>query len=128
MEGVGACCVDKGGKPFRKDWMEGGRSYKLVLHSNRAGRFLLNTTTLREETGFSLVFPEGKGFLGGWQMLSSKLRSLGVSPVLKRVEEPFAISKQVKVSSDCGARKKGSFLEVVSKVRVKLINTIWIQI
>ena len=41
---------------------------------------------------FSLVFPKGKGFVGGWKILSSKLRSLGVSTTLRRVEEPKATS------------------------------------
>ena len=30
---------------------------------------------------FSLAFPEGRGFVGGWKILASKLRSLGVSPL-----------------------------------------------
>ncbi|RVW91325.1 hypothetical protein CK203_035383 [Vitis vinifera] len=58
--GVEVCCADEGGKPFRKDWVEGGRNYKI---------------------------------------LSSKSRSLGVSPALKSMDEPFAISKQVEEES-----------------------------
>ena len=30
---------------------------------------------------FILVFPEGRGLVGGWKLLVSKLRSLGVSPL-----------------------------------------------
>ena len=36
---------------------------------------------------FSLVFPEGRGFVGGWKILSGKLRSLGVSMTQRRVEK-----------------------------------------
>ena len=43
---------------------------------------------------FSLVFPEERAFVGGWKILSSKLRSLGVSTTLRRVEEPKATSSK----------------------------------
>ena len=49
--------------------------------------------TLLEEKRFSLAFPEGKCFVGIGKILSSKSRSLGVSPALKSMDEPFAISK-----------------------------------
>lgn len=45
LEGVEACCAIRDGKSFRLDWMEDGRSYKLVLRNNRAGQFLLCTAT-----------------------------------------------------------------------------------
>ena len=41
------------------------------------------------------MFLERRGFLRGWKILSSKLRSLGVSSTLCRVEESFASSKKV---------------------------------
>ena len=59
------CCTTKDGEPFRKAWVEGGRRYFLELRSNKAGRFLLCSIFLVEEKGFSLVFFEGRGFLGG---------------------------------------------------------------
>ena len=30
---------------------------------------------------FTLAFPEGRGLVGGWKLLASKLRSLGISPL-----------------------------------------------
>ena len=80
-----ACCTTKDGEPFRKAWVEGGRCYFLELCSNKAGRFLLCSIFSVEEKGFSLVFFEGRGFLGGWKIFSSKLRSALVFPRLVRV-------------------------------------------
>lgn len=51
VEGVEVCCADEGGKPFRKDWVEGGRNYKVVLCSNRA---LYCNFTGGEEVLFSI--------------------------------------------------------------------------
>ena len=34
-----------------------------------------------ENKRFSLAFLEGRGLVGGWKILASKLRSLGVSPL-----------------------------------------------
>ncbi|RVW27807.1 hypothetical protein CK203_102620 [Vitis vinifera] len=69
-----------GKNPFRKLWSEGDREYSLELRNNRAGRFLFCIVRDVGNKRFSLAFPEGRGFVGGWKILASKLRSLGVSP------------------------------------------------
>ncbi|RVW67637.1 hypothetical protein CK203_063065 [Vitis vinifera] len=67
--------------PFRKFWSEGDRAYSMELRSNRAGRFLFCVVRDAENKRFSLTFPEGRGLVGGWKMLASKLRSMGVAPL-----------------------------------------------
>lgn len=75
-EEVEVCIVEKDWKPFQKDWVEGGGCYKLELHYNRVGRFLLYFAISMVGNRFSLLLLEGSG-LRGWQVLASKLRSLG---------------------------------------------------
>ena len=48
--------------------------------SNEAGRFLLWSVCDLEAKRFCLIFPEGKGLSGGWNILVEKLREVGVAP------------------------------------------------
>ena len=82
LEGVETCCVLQERTPFKKFWSEGDRNYSLELRSNKAGRFLFCVVRDVENKRFSLAFPEGGGLVGGWNLLVSKLKSLGVSPFL----------------------------------------------
>ena len=41
LEGVEERCQKESLKEFKNSWVEGGRSYKLQLHNNEAGRYLL---------------------------------------------------------------------------------------
>ena len=81
LEGVESCCGLKERAPFRKFWSEGNRGYSLELRRNNAGRFLFCVVRDAENKRFSLAFPEGRGLVGGWKVLASKLRSLGVTPL-----------------------------------------------
>ncbi|RVW14711.1 hypothetical protein CK203_092613 [Vitis vinifera] len=65
--------------PFKKFWSEGNRDYSLELRRNNAGRFLCCVLRDAENKRFSLAFREGRGLVGGWKVLASKLRSLRVS-------------------------------------------------
>ena len=49
FEGVEECCLVGDGKPVMKVWKERGRGYKLGLHSNVAGHFLLCFVCSMEE-------------------------------------------------------------------------------
>ena len=49
FEGVEECCLVGDGKPFMKVRKERGRGYKLELHSNVAGHFLLCFVCSMEE-------------------------------------------------------------------------------
>ena len=70
--------------------MEWGKRFKLERRSKEAGRFLICFVVAKEEKRFSLVFPEGKCFHGGWSILVEKLRYLGVAPSTeaRRVSPP----------------------------------------
>ena len=81
LEGVESCCGLKERAPFWKFWSEGDRDYSLEIRSNRAGRFLFCVVRDVKNKRFTLAFPEGRGLVGGWKLLASKLRSLGVSPL-----------------------------------------------
>ena len=80
LEGVESCCKLQERSPFKKFWSEGDRDYSLELRSNKAGRFLFCVARDAENKRFSLAFPEGGGLVGSWNLLVSKLKSLGVSP------------------------------------------------
>ena len=86
LVGLEACYKGKFRVFFRRVWNEGGRGYKLELHSTKAGRFLLCSALSIEEKSFSLVFPEGKEFLRGWKILATKLRSIGAVPEPRLLE------------------------------------------
>ena len=73
LEGVEACCQKEGLKVFNNSWLERGRNYKLQLCSNEAGRYLFCSVFSAEANLFILIFPEGKGLLGGWTNLAQKL-------------------------------------------------------
>lgn len=60
-------------RPFGVE--ERGRRFKLY-RSNGAGRFIQCTMFSAEAKKFVLVFPEGRGALGGWSTLAVKLCSL----------------------------------------------------
>ena len=81
LEGVESCYGLKERAPFRKFWSEGNRAYSLELRRNNARRFLFCVVRDAKNKRFSLAFPEGRGLVGGWKVLASKLRSLGVSPL-----------------------------------------------
>ena len=78
LEGVEACCRGEFAKRFVKSWEDGGRKFKLERPANEADRFLLCSVVDSEVKKYCLVFPEGKGILGGWALLAEKLCSLGV--------------------------------------------------
>ncbi|RVW43418.1 Protein SPIRAL1-like 1 [Vitis vinifera] len=78
LEGVETSCRGEGGQMFVKRWEDGGRKFRLECRTNDAGRFLLCSMVDSEAKRHCLVFPEGKGFLGGWALLAEKLRSIGI--------------------------------------------------
>ncbi|RVW22686.1 hypothetical protein CK203_099585 [Vitis vinifera] len=61
-------------------WEERGRKYRLECRSNKAGRFFLCSVHDLETKRFCLIFPKGKGLIGGWNILAKKLREIGVVP------------------------------------------------
>ena len=49
-----------------------GINFRLDCYTNKAGRFLLCSVRDVETKKFCLVFPEGKGLVGGWFLLAKK--------------------------------------------------------
>ena len=76
LEGVEDWCRGESSSRCLKVWEERGRKFRLECHSNEAGRFLLCSMRDLEAKRFCLVFPEGKGLVGGWFLLAQKLRPL----------------------------------------------------
>ena len=68
---------------------EEGRKYRMERRSNKAGSFLLCSMRDIGRKSFSIAIPEGRGIIGGWRLLSGKLRKIGVE--LKK-GKPSAIS------------------------------------
>ncbi|RVW26082.1 hypothetical protein CK203_112550 [Vitis vinifera] len=79
LEGVEEWCREESSSRSLRAWEEGGRKYRLECRSNAAGRYLLCSVRDSEAKRFCLVFPEGKGLVGGWFMLAQKLRALGIT-------------------------------------------------
>ena len=126
LEGVETCCSLKVGERFKKAWMEGGRRYQLELRSNKAGRFLFCTVWDVEGKKFSLAFLEGRGVVGGWQLLVGKLRSLGFSSA-QRDEEHSASPSGGRSLNGASVGKKDLFLEIDLSDSTKIQNAVWLE-
>ena len=85
MEGIEECCREEKEGRVVKVWEDEGRKFKLERRVNGAGRFILCSVLNIEAKRFCLVFPEGKGLLGGCATLTEKLRSLGVLLLKRRM-------------------------------------------
>ena len=127
LEGVKACCRGKLVQRFVKSWEDGGRKFKLESRANEVGRFLLCYVVDLEAKRYCLVFPEGKGILGGWVLLAEKLRSLGV---LTR-DEPRGVFAYYRTGCRDWAfegRAKNSYVDAV-KTREKILGeVVWLQL
>lgn len=65
LEGIEECCREEKEGRFVKVWKDEGRKFRLDRCINGAGRFILCSVLNLEAKRFCLVFPEGKGLLGG---------------------------------------------------------------
>ena len=65
LEGLEECCKEEKKGRLVKVWKEEGRKFKLERRENGAGRYILCSIVDVETKRFCLVFPEGKGLLGG---------------------------------------------------------------
>ena len=78
LKGIETCCKKEhmGRRSF--EWKEKRRYYKLENHQNAAGRFLMCSVTDGEGREHKLFILEGQGFMKGWDLLTAKLRDLGI--------------------------------------------------
>ena len=89
-----------------------------------------------ENKRFSLAFPKGRGLVGGWKILASKLRSLGVSPLLwkgallenpmpsqaspSRIEEKKnQLDKDTTTLQDCFVPRDAVWLEIEKEFLIR---------
>lgn len=93
---------------WSKGWEDGGRRFSLELCANGVGRFLFCSVVAKEAKRFSLIFPEGKGFLKGWTVLAEKLHLLGVAP---KAESRKGASSAEELQESLVVIEKGSFLD-----------------
>ncbi|RVW59638.1 hypothetical protein CK203_103273 [Vitis vinifera] len=94
LEGVEVWCRGESSLRRLKVW-EGGRKFRLECRSNEADTLLLCSVRDVEAKKYCLVFPEGKGLVGGWFLLAKKLRALEVStPALSKVFLGVPISEK----------------------------------
>ncbi|RVX07796.1 putative ribonuclease H protein [Vitis vinifera] len=131
LGGVEACCrEDKFGKVI-KTWEEEGRKFRLELRANGAGRFILCSVRDLEAKRFSLVFPEGRGLIGGWVLIAEKLRSLGIHLLdenkagvgLVGAKEGRRVEEKKK-----GEENTRSFVEVAKAKAGRIGDAVWIQL
>ena len=74
---------------------------------------------------FSLVFPEGRDFHGGWSILAENLRYLSVAPSTKarRVSPPAKARSTYREETTCE-----SFYDIVRKPCGVAGEAVWVQI
>ena len=123
LEGIEFCCRGRDDRGWSIVWEEKGRKYNLERRSNVAGRFLLCSVRDLEAKRFCLVFPDGKGLTGGWNILAEKLREVGVVPtggskspvsfeVLKKENEP----------------EPRTYVEVANSKTGRLGDKVWLEL
>lgn len=127
LEGVETCCEGQFRNSFFMWWNKVSKGYKLVLPSNKAGRFLLCSVLSLEEKSFSLVFPEGRDGLGEWKTLASKLSKIGVVLKFRKAKSSKEVVRLLVDSGGGKALPKGkSYVQVVSRGKKELGETVWV--
>ena len=87
-------------------WEEEGKRYKMEKGSNQAGAFILCSVRDSGGKSYNLMFPEGKGVVGGWRILTEKLRQLRV----RSSEETQREEKSEKMQREEKQRKSSTKL------------------
>ena len=129
LEGMEAWCRGESSSRCLKVWEEGGRKFRLECRSNEAGRFLLYSVRDLEAKKYCLVFPEGKGLVGGWFLLAKKLRALGVStPALSKVYQGVPTSEKDECSFKGKEKGKGMYAEVVRVKTGEPGESLWVHL
>ena len=76
-----------------------------------------------EAKRFVLIFPEGKGLLGGWLVLAQKLRSCEAK---SQLEQSMALLVQMKHSM--GTTKDASLIKEAGVPQGSKVDLVWLQI
>ncbi|KAL6329246.1 hypothetical protein AAG906_014858 [Vitis piasezkii] len=127
LEGVEAWCKGESSSRCLKVWEDGGRKFKLQCRSNEASRFLLCSVRDVEAKKYCLVFPKGKGLVGGWFLLYKKLRALGIStPIVSKVFPGVPISK--KVGSSFKEKEKRIYADAIRVKTGEPGESLWLHL
>ena len=116
LQGVEFCIKKRDRKVFSNSWVEEERSFKLQLHSNEAGRFLLCSVFIAQERRFIL----------GWLVLVQKLRSCGVMSSHGMVEESSGEAPHSKRAEFMGDKVPASYAEVTKGPRKVVCDSVWL--
>ncbi|RVX15173.1 putative serine/threonine protein kinase IRE4 [Vitis vinifera] len=133
------CCREEKKGRLVKVWEEEGRKFRLERRVNGVGRYVLCSVVDVEAKRFCLVFPEGKGVIGGWAILAEKLRALGIVTKKedKGAEANQISSKKKDATIDdeeerCSGKKKQgekkSFLDVAKGPAGRVGEELWLQV
>ena len=129
LEGVEDWCREESSSRRLRVWEKGGRKYRLECHSNGAGRYLLCSVRDLEAKRFCLVFPEGKGLVGGWFLLAQKLRALGIAnQSMRNVERGNSTSAKEDYRGKGKEKAKGIIPDAVSKEKGELGEALWVHV
>ncbi|WKA10977.1 hypothetical protein VitviT2T_028516 [Vitis vinifera] len=127
--GVEDRCRGESSSRRLKVWEEGGRKYRLECRSNEVGRYLLCSVRNLEAKRFCLVFPEGKGLVGGWLVLAQKLRALGISiPALSKGDLGTSNSEKDGYRVKGKEKGKGVYAEAMRKETGELGEALWVHV
>ena len=129
LEGVEDWCRGESSSRCLKVWEEGGRKFRLEYRSNEAGRFSLCSVRDLEAKRFCLVFPEGKGLVGGWFLLAQKLRALGFSTsALSKGDLGTSNSENDGYSVKGKEKGKTVYAEVARVKTGELGDSLWVHV
>lgn len=82
-----------------------------------------------EAKRFNLIFPEGRGLLGGWSTLASKLRSLGVRLMPLPVGQSSFVGKKGPMEDSRGSlMEEDSFVVKVASSQKDIGGKVWVQL
>ena len=123
LTGVETCCRGRDDRSQSLVWEKEGRKYRLERRSNEAGRFLLCSVRDLEAKRFCLIFPEGKGLSGGWNILAEKLREVGVVPI-GGLKDPLSI-ELLKKEKEFEPR---TYADVAKSKTGRLGDKVWLEL
>ena len=82
-----------------------------------------------EAKKYCLVFPKGKGLVGGWFLLAKKLRALGVStPTMSKVFFDPGIPTSEKVGCSLNEKVKGTYADATKVKTGEPRESLWLHL
>ena len=78
LKGIVRCYKEDIPEKWLVEWKENNIFYRLECQENGARRFLLCSVRDGEGKRHLLIFPEERGLVRGWDLLTEKLRALEI--------------------------------------------------